>query len=52
MKKAKLLAAIAVVGGTLWQSGCGIWRGTLAEGFIDNRWADLFLDILNEELFG
>jgi hypothetical protein len=52
MKKAKILAAMALVGGTLLQGGCGFWRGTLAEGFIDNRWADIFLDILNEELFG
>jgi hypothetical protein len=51
------LGAIVVSGATLFQLGGGclnqFWRGFFNEGWpSDNRWLNLTIDILNEELFG
>jgi hypothetical protein len=56
-KKWIALIAATIGGATLLQGSClnlgGIWRGMLAEGWpSDNRWLNLTIDILNEELFG
>jgi len=60
MKKAKLYTLVALVlgGGTLFASGCGgglngFWQGMFNTGWPNNnRWLNLTIDILNEELFG
>lgn len=60
MKKSKwyTLAALVLGGGSLFQfGGCGGFNGfgsgLLSEGWpANNRWLNLAIDILNEELFG
>lgn len=42
-------------GGTLFQSGClgDFWAGFWTTGWpTDNRWLNIAIDVLNEELFG
>lgn len=56
-KKSKLfaLAALVLGGSTVFQSGClsGFWGGLVGRGWpTENRWLNLGIDILNEELFG
>ncbi len=49
------LATMLVGGATIFQSGClgGFWNGFFSDGWpADNRWLNLGIDILNEELFG
>lgn len=61
MKKAKLYTLAALVlGGSLFHIGCGSFgnlggfgSGLLSKGWPgNNRWLNLAIDILNEELFG
>lgn len=57
-KKWMKFAALTFGGATLFHSGgCldlgGFWKGFFNEGWpSDNRWLNLTIDILNEELFG
>jgi hypothetical protein len=57
MSKAKLykLGAVLLGGGMLLQSGClqDFWQGFWNTGWpADNRWLNIAIDVLNEELFG
>lgn len=57
MNKSKMitLAAMLLGGATLFQNGClgAFWDGFFNSGFpTNNRWLNLAIDILNEELFG
>ena len=56
-KKWITFVALTFGGSTLFQSGClnlgDFWKGFFNEGWpSDNRWLNLTIDILNEELFG
>jgi hypothetical protein len=54
MKKARLLAGLAALfAGSMLASGClnDFWSGLFHRGFINNKWADLVTDWLNEDLF-
>jgi len=58
-KKSKWLSLAALVfgGSTVFQSGClnleGFWGGLFGAGWpTDNRWLNIAIDVLNEELFG
>lgn len=54
LKRSKVVALLATLAGgaALWQ-GCmnGFWSGWFGSGFVDNVWADVFVDWLNEDLF-
>jgi len=54
LKRSKVVALLATLAGgaALWQ-GCmsGFWSGWFRNGFVDNVWADVFVDWLNEDLF-
>jgi hypothetical protein len=55
MKKWMTLVAATLGGGTLFQSGClnDFFGGFFNTGWpTDNRWLNLAIDVLNEELFG
>lgn len=50
-----MLLASLVSGATVLQNGClnSFWDGFFNSGWpTDNRWLNLTIDILNEELFG
>lgn len=56
-KKSKWLTLSAALfgGATLFQSGClgDFWAGFWNSGWpTDNRWLNIAIDVLNEELFG
>lgn len=54
-KKFKWLTLSLLATGTLFASGClgAFWQGLWNTGFpANNRWINLGLDILNEDLFG
>lgn len=56
MKNSKWFALAALFGGgTLFQSGClnQFWSGLFNTGWpTENRWLNVAIDIVNEELFG
>ncbi|MGE0481979.1 MAG: hypothetical protein AB7Q17_16075 [Phycisphaerae bacterium] len=56
MKKSKLMMLSALVAGaTLFQNGClgSFWDGFFNGGWPNgNRWLNIAIDVLNEELFG
>lgn len=55
LKKAKFAFLAALATGTLFQSGClgSFWNGFFNDGWpTNNRWINVAIDILNEELFG
>ncbi len=54
-KKWIALATMAFGGATLFQNGClgDVWQGFLNDGWpTNNRWINIAVDVLNEELFG
>ncbi|MBL8880425.1 MAG: hypothetical protein JNG88_15030 [Phycisphaerales bacterium] len=56
LKKVKFALLTAITTGTLFHTGgClgGFWNGFFNDGFpTNNRWINVALDVLNEELFG
>jgi len=55
LKRSKIVALLAMAVGSLHISGCGLGGfadGFFAKGFVDNWWADIITDWLNEDLFG
>jgi len=54
-KKIFALTAMLMTGASLFQVGClnSFWKGFFNEGWpSNNRWLNIAVDILNEELFG